>query len=88
METGTDAARGMGAAWSGGGAHSAGMEMPSGLRKRCAPSRHSGDSSLSPNEPSSSLTCSQGGDRDEGGATNEQGQGRADKNRSRKERER
>jgi hypothetical protein len=35
--------------------------MPSGLRKRCAPSRHSGDSSLSPNDPSSSLTCSQGG---------------------------
>lgn len=32
------------------------METPSGLRKLCAPSRHSGDSSLSPKLPSSSLT--------------------------------
>ncbi len=32
------------------------METPLGLRKLCAPSRHSGDSSLSPKLPSSSLT--------------------------------
>ena len=32
------------------------MLTPPGLRNRWAPSRHSGDSSLSPNDPSSSLT--------------------------------
>jgi hypothetical protein len=39
-----------------GETHDCGMLTPPSLRKRCAPSRHSGDSSLSPNEPSSSLT--------------------------------
>lgn len=33
-----------------------GIEMPPGFKKRWAPSRHSGESSLSPKEPSSSLT--------------------------------
>ena len=33
-----------------------GIEIPSDFRNRCAPSRHSGESSLSPKEPSNSLT--------------------------------
>lgn len=36
-----------------------GIEMPSGFKNLCAPSRHSGDSSLSPKEPNNSLTCIQ-----------------------------
>ena len=32
------------------------MDTPPGFRKRSAPSRHSGESSLSPKLPSSSLT--------------------------------
>ena len=34
----------------------AGMLIPPGFKNFCAPSRHSGDNSLSPNDPSSSLT--------------------------------
>jgi hypothetical protein len=33
-----------------------GIEIPSGFKNRWAPSRHSGDSSLSPKDPSNSLT--------------------------------
>lgn len=33
-----------------------GIEIPFGFRNLWAPSRHSGDSSLSPKEPSNSLT--------------------------------
>jgi len=46
------------AASAGGSGGPAGVSAtpPAGLRKRCAPSRHSGDSSLSPKEPSSSDT--------------------------------
>lgn len=38
--------------------YDAGMEIPPGRNRPPAPSRHSGQSSLSPNDPSSSLTCS------------------------------
>lgn len=38
--------------------YDAGIEMPPGRRRPPAPSRHSGQSSLSPNDPRSSLTCS------------------------------
>ena len=42
------------------------MDTPPGFRNLCAPSRHSGDSSLSPNDPNSSETSTSAGS---GGST-------------------
>jgi hypothetical protein len=39
------------------GQYEEGIEIPSGFKNLWAPSRHSGDNSLSPKDPSNSLTC-------------------------------